>query len=135
MQLRLIIDIFSGRPNPSLLLSEDDSRSLLKRISFGRIKKQTEESEPFPSILGYRGIILEQVGKRFSKDIFPRAHFTIDYVYGDNVLAPSQSLQDIESFVFDRLEFFEEPKGFRPFKKDLKRKIEYFWEKCPRWRD
>jgi hypothetical protein len=70
MTLKLTIDIFSGRQNPSLTLSDADTRSLLKRLSFGRLKKQTEKTEPFPSMLGYRGIILEQVGKKISKDLF-----------------------------------------------------------------
>jgi len=135
MQLSVTIDLFSGRPNPSMVLSDADSKALLKRISFGRFKKLNEESEPFPSLLGYRGIIIEQFGKKTATNILLRSHYTMDYVYADNMLAPSKSLPDIESFVLDRLNLFEEPKGFRSFKRDLKRRIEYFWEKCPRWRD
>ena len=92
------------------------------------------KSEPFPSMLGYRGIIIEQVGKRISKDIFQRTHFTIDHAYAENLIAPSKSLPDLEAFVFDKLDLFEEPRGFRSFRPHLKRKIDDFWEKCPRWR-
>lgn len=135
MQLRITINMFSGRPNPSVVLSDSDSRSLLKRISMGRFRKQSERTEPFPAMSGYRGIVVEQVVKRKATDIFPRSHFTPGYVYSGNLVAPSDSLQDIEAFVLDRINFFEEPRGFRPFKNGLKKKMDYFWEKCPPWRD
>jgi hypothetical protein len=70
MQLKLTIDIFSGRPNPSLTLSDADSRSLLNRLSFGRFRKQTETSEPFPSVPGYRGTSSSGPENEFQKIFF-----------------------------------------------------------------
>ena len=134
MQLKLTIDIFSGRPNPSLTLSDAESRTLLKKLSFGSFKKMSEDSEPFPSMLGYRGIIIEQFGKKTSTDILPRIQLTPVYAYTHDRITRSDSLGTIESFVFDHLDSFEGTKRIKSFKKHLKKHMDDFYEKCPKWR-
>lgn len=135
MELKVSIDLFSGRPNPFVVLDDAASKSLLKRINFGRLKKQTEKTMPFPSMLGYRGIIIEQVGKRISGSVFRKAQFTPDYAYIDNKVAGSDTLRRLESFVFDRIKTFKDERGFKPFDVGLKKKINDFWDRSPRWRD
>jgi hypothetical protein len=63
MALRITIDLFSGRPNPVVTLDDSASEEVLERLRpVGRLEK--EELEPPPeSILGYRGVVVEQVGE------------------------------------------------------------------------
>jgi hypothetical protein len=62
MTIRITIDIFSGRPNPVLELTGRAATEALKRL---RITRRLSAREPMrlPPILGYRGLIIEQVGK------------------------------------------------------------------------
>ena len=134
MPLKLTIDVFTGRPNPSFVLPEAQVRTLLNKISFGSFKKRTENSEPFPSMLDYRGIILEQEGKKLSADLPPRVQFTPGYAYTHDRIAEAEFLPVIESFVLDRLDSFKGTKGIKSLKKKLKKHMDDFYEKCPKWR-
>lgn len=49
------LDIFSGRPNPTWNLSEEEQRQLLSRVH-GRALAREEDS---PSRLGYRGLVIQ----------------------------------------------------------------------------
>lgn len=40
MPIKLTLDIFSGRPNPEVMLDDKTARELLKRLSFGTFRKQ-----------------------------------------------------------------------------------------------
>src|SRR5690349_15331457 len=61
--LRITIDIFSGRPNPSFELSGHEADDLIERLKPGRRSAKGEDALP-ESTLGYRGLIVEQVGER-----------------------------------------------------------------------
>jgi hypothetical protein len=60
MALRITVDVFSGRPNPVLLLEGEEEKQALARLR--PAKKITKESlPPVPAtILGYRGLWVEQ---------------------------------------------------------------------------
>jgi hypothetical protein len=62
MALRITIDIFSGRPNPVIELSEGESKRILERLRPARPLKRTEPRLPPFSTLGYRGLVIEQTG-------------------------------------------------------------------------
>ncbi|GET36543.1 hypothetical protein [Microseira wollei] len=57
--LRVTIDMFSGRPNPSWLLDENEAKEVLKEIANNRAVVASTESGY--QGLGYRGILVELV--------------------------------------------------------------------------
>jgi hypothetical protein len=64
MPLRLTIDVFSGRPNPTVVVSGLEERELLDRLApVERARARGMASPPAlpPATLGYRGIIVEQI--------------------------------------------------------------------------
>ena len=66
MDLRITIDIFSGRPNPVIELRGRNAAPVLERLAPGR-KLRAREARVPQSTLGYRGLIIEQVGGRTRK--------------------------------------------------------------------
>jgi hypothetical protein len=67
MTLRVTFDIFSGRPNPVVDLDAADSARLLARLQPAANLRGANAVPPRESILGYRGLIVEQVGRASSK--------------------------------------------------------------------
>jgi hypothetical protein len=62
MSLRITFDVFSGRPNPSVMLTPAESSDLLARI--GPVKPFAAKATAVPVepvSLGYRGLIVEQL--------------------------------------------------------------------------
>src|SRR5882672_1128261 len=62
-ELRISIEVFSGRPNPVVELSGKKAKEALERLRPDQPLSKREAALP-PSILGYRGMVIEQVGKR-----------------------------------------------------------------------
>src|SRR6187402_3361122 len=62
-KLRVTIDLFSGRPNPVIELTAAQSREALGLLSTTRKLEKGELGLPPVPTLGYRGLIVEQVGK------------------------------------------------------------------------
>ena len=62
MPLAITVDVFSGRPNPTVVLRGAEEREALKRLRpAGRARK--EDRPAFPEgRLGYRGLLIEQIG-------------------------------------------------------------------------
>lgn len=60
MSLRITFDVFSGRPNPTVTLTDAESAELLKRIGAAKAASAAKETYAEPSTLGYRGLIVEQ---------------------------------------------------------------------------
>ena len=62
MTLRLTFDVFSGRPNPAVTLTDAEAADFLKRL--GPLPSPAKAASPDetaePSALGYRGLIVEQ---------------------------------------------------------------------------
>jgi hypothetical protein len=63
MSLRISVDIFSGRPNPVVELRGREATDALKRLRPGRSLSTREARLPSP-MLGYRGLIVEQIEQR-----------------------------------------------------------------------
>jgi hypothetical protein len=96
--LRITIDIFSGRPNPTLELSDKESRDAWGLLARTRPLERGEPGVPPAPTLGYRGLIVEQVGAM--NRALPRAFRIADGV----VLGEGQPLvaeDAFEPFVFD----------------------------------
>src|SRR5262245_7540863 len=63
MPIRITLDIFSGRKNPEIVIAGDQERDLLSRMRKGRELSRRELLPAHRSVLGYRGIMVEQLGR------------------------------------------------------------------------
>jgi hypothetical protein len=67
MTLRITIDIFSGRPNPTIVVTGAEEQELLGRLAAPpRLRAPAAKGRSVPprippSLLGYRGIVVEQL--------------------------------------------------------------------------
>ena len=85
MKIRVTIDCFSGRPNPTIDLSEGDARQVLGNVKLGRTLDPAHAT-PARHRLGYRGIIIEQLDRG---DVHLPRRFLVsaDRVFGDSTAA------------------------------------------------
>jgi hypothetical protein len=117
MGLKITIDVFSGRPNPSVELDDRAAAELLERLTPARLLEPGEPDLPPEPTLGYRGVVVEQTGERqadlpasfrvVGADLFGRglAHRARDERVEDLLLDPEGPLRraDLESDFFDLL--------------------------------
>jgi hypothetical protein len=76
--LKITIDIFSGRDNPTIELTENESIETLRHLKPEREISEKEKIFPPEPTLGYRGLIIEQIAE-LDKNL-PRV---FRYVHGD----------------------------------------------------
>ena len=63
MAVRITVDVFSGRPNPVVTLDDSAAAEVLERVRpTGRLDRKETEAPP-QAVLGYRGVVIEQVGE------------------------------------------------------------------------
>jgi hypothetical protein len=97
MSLRITLDIFSGRPNPVIELSGQDARDALARLKPAR-KLKADEIQPIPdSYLGYRGLVIEQVGD-LAGGLPRRVRFANGDVFGKGLSHRAEDA-DLEEFL------------------------------------
>jgi len=129
--LRITIDVFSGRPNPTIELSAREARTALALLKpAGRLEKGAPGLPPEPT-LGYRGLIIEQLGEPVSG--LPR---TFRYAHGalfgsrTPMRVADEALEDFicgSTGPLRRLELGREFPGL------LRREIERFRDLRKRW--
>lgn len=127
MPIKLTLDVFSGRPNPEIMLDDKTGRELLKRLSSGTLRKLNEKANPFPSVLGYRGLIIEQIDKPLNADLPAVLHYAHDTVYADGKTAKAEA--GLESFLFDNLKSLRGIKGLPDFRKTIEQLIKEYLDK------
>ncbi len=115
MPVKLTLSIFSGRPNPSIILDDASAKNLFKKLSFGTLKRQTEKTAPFPSVLGYQGLIIEQEGKKLNAAMPQLLHYAHDMVYADGKAAKTEG--GLESFLFDNFKKLKDVKDLPDFRR------------------
>lgn len=98
MALRITIDVFSGRPNPVATLDDGDARELAERIKPADRLPRDEAKPPPESILGYRGIIVQQEGEDRIDGLPERVRIVDGKLYGDKV-AHSPADPRVEDFI------------------------------------
>jgi hypothetical protein len=111
MPTRLIIDMFSGRPNPAIDLEDLELPGRMRLANARRLLVEAVIDRAQPSNLGYRGIILEETNPR-SKVLRRR------YIAEDSkkiaALVESTGHRDLADFILGRI---TEPKNVeRAFK-------------------
>lgn len=140
MKLKVTIDIFSGRPNPELIVSGTEAKKILDTISpSGKMKPINPRSVQPPSGLGYRGIIVEQLDKA-SKEHPARMQITHANVFGDENYSRLKG-DEMEAIILERVKRFKNVPNRNEFKKFLEFEMRRFrkdWEKyikipIPKW--
>jgi hypothetical protein len=62
MPLRLTLDVFSGRPNPTVVIAGVEEEELLNRIRSSPAARRAARAPAVPlSFLGYRGVIIQRL--------------------------------------------------------------------------
>jgi hypothetical protein len=113
MALRITIDIFSGRPNPVLDLSGKQAREALERLHPAESLNRAEAAVPLESTLGYRGLVVEQVGS-LARGL-PRLFRIFDgRLYGTK-LSHRAADDEFEEFIAGRTGRLKVGKGFEEY--------------------
>lgn len=127
MPVKLTLSIFSGRANPSMILDDATAKELFKKLSFGALRKQNEKTAPFPSVLGYRGLTIEQEGKKINADMPQVLHYAHDMVYADGKAAKAEG--GLESFLFDNFNKLQDVKGLTDFRRTTEMQLKEYVDK------
>jgi hypothetical protein len=128
MSVRITVDIFSGRPNPSVELKGREAANALERLAPARALSRREARMP-ESTLGYRGLVVELVGERTRK--LPRAFRVADGV----ILTPDGAFEARDPRFEDDFCGTTGPKlGLkRDFSRVLLRELDRFRDIRERW--
>lgn len=130
-KLRITVDVYSGRENPVVEVSGRKLQEVVKRLKPDRKKLSRELGLPPIPTLGYRGMVVEQLGARIGA--LPTAFRVADGMALGPDYAASIADPTFENFVCGSV-----PKPFPV--DDLKRQLEVFrdllefWRKW-RWKD
>jgi hypothetical protein len=99
MKLRITLDMFSGRPNPTVELEGDAAKDLLRRARPGRRLDEEEPDLP-ESLLGYRGVVIEQLED--ADEELPRSFRVIDGSLRGRGLAHRSEDDSLEDYLLRR---------------------------------
>ncbi len=98
MGLQVTFDIFSGRPNPVVALEGNEAAELLRRLQPAARLTGTDAAPPVQSMLGYRGLLIEQTGPSINTSLPARFRVVDGTVYASNLAHRAQDAA-IEDFV------------------------------------
>ena len=131
MKVKMTLDIFSGRPNPTLEVSGREAKKILEQLDVNAaFRKNTDATAPEPVNLGFRGIILEQSGNDMDNNFPEYMRITPDRVYAGDKSARAND-NEFEKIIFDKLEKFKDLGNLKEFKKTLLTQIETFRTERP----
>lgn len=120
MKLRITIDVFSGRENPVIELSDRDSKAALERLLPERRLKRAEAITPV-NTLGYRGMLIEQVSGGTRK--LPRQFRIINgSLFGDDLKHRSAD-EEFEEYIYGSKTIIRRARMGKDFDKYLKREV------------
>jgi hypothetical protein len=136
MDLRITIDMFSGRPNPVIELKGRSAAAALERLVPGRELRPRAARLP-QSTLGYRGLIVEQVGGRVRS--LPRSFRVAGGVLVGEGLAHQPADAQVEDFICGTtgpIRGLKAERGFPDFcRQEIKRyagiRELYLWKRVP----
>ena len=101
MALRITVDVFSGRPNPTVELEGAEANDVLEHLRPVRRLSEDDPGLPSEPRLGYRGLLIEQVGGEMM-EVFP----TTFRVAGSDLFGPGLAHraadEGFEDFIFGR---------------------------------
>jgi len=124
MSLRVTIDVFSGRPNPVVEVSGKQEKEVLEHLKPKGVVSKREVASLVRPHLGYRGLIVEQIGVRARN--LPRMF----RVVGGTIIGPEETYrtadEEFEDFLFSRRGPLGKVKVATGFDKFLAREIARF---------
>ena len=129
MPVKITINLFSGRKSPSFSMSDSAARKLIDNLSIGRFKKRTLKTTPFPDVLGYRGITIEQGGKKIIADLPDKFYLTHDSIFTADSVAATDKSAGLDAVIFDNLGNIRDFEDIKKLKGLLERKIPDFLQK------
>ena len=100
MSLRISIDVFSGRPNPVIEVSGKQEKEILEHLKPEGVISKREVALLTRPHLGYRGIVIEQIGVRTRN--LPRTF----RIVGGAIIGPEVAIraadEELEDFLVGR---------------------------------
>ncbi len=125
--VQVTIDIFSGRPNPVLEFKDQEAKTILDKLQPG---KKIIAQKPLPSepILGYRGMIINQIGEQ-TKDLPQTFRVANGELFGTN-LAHKAKDETFEDFICGTN---QAKKMEEPLCRIMKEQIKNFHEIREKW--
>lgn len=123
MPLRITIDVFSGRPNPSVEVEGKEAQELLERLRPAETLAADEAEKAATPILGYRGLIVEQTGKVTDKDLPGRIRVTEGRVLGRG-LAHRPADPDFEQSFFGPSGRFKRVAGIAGLRSRIRQEVD-----------
>jgi hypothetical protein len=127
MSVKITINLFSGVKNPSFILSDAAYEKHLQQFSIDKFKKPTKVTKPYPAVLGFRGITIEQQGNRNKLEDIVVTHLTHDAAFANGLVADAKV--DFSQLIFDNLEKIRGIDTPRIFRKKLEQSVEDFINK------
>lgn len=124
MKLKVTIDVFSGRENPSFILDSAKSKKFMNVLNPGSGLKDASKAAPPPFTLGYRGIIVEQIGEP-TRDLPGVMQIADGIIYSGNK-AVTASDESVENFVLENLDLVKDVKLEKGFKSRLLKEMNEF---------
>lgn len=119
MKLKVTIDIFSGRPNPTAILEGKEAKAMLDKLSVGSTFKKTSAKQlPEPFNLGYRGVIVEPLDNNTAKAVPASVRVVPGRAYSASAMSASAA-DNFEQAIFDKLNKFKNVGNKNDFKRVL----------------
>ena len=122
MTIRIMIDIFSGRPNPVIEFKGNEAKEVLRRLKPARRLSRDEQVPPPPSTLGYRGMIVEQVGSPV-KGLPKTFRLTHGDLWGPQLMHRAED-EEFEQFLFSKKNLLKDLKLGGKFPEFLRQEID-----------
>jgi len=88
MSLRITVDVFSGRPNPAIELEGPEADEALERLRPVRRLREDDGGLPPEPTLGYRGLIIEQIGDHSVEEFPPTFRLVGSALFGPGLGSP-----------------------------------------------
>ena len=98
MALRVTIDLFSGRPNPTFILDGLEAKELLDRLAAPKRRSSRRPPRLPPATLGYRGMVIEQIAGRLDRRVPPAFRVAAGHLYAGTTARPVADLL-VEEFI------------------------------------
>lgn len=123
MPVRITIDAFSGRPNPSVELDGKEAQDVLERLKPAEKLTADAAEKAATPILGYRGLIVEQTGKSQTSALPSRFQLSGGSIVGGG-LAHRAADADFEDFFFSTKGHFKKVSGASKLRSLVKQEFE-----------
>lgn len=124
MPVRITIDIFSGRPNPTVELSSKEAQDALQRLQPTTALVADEAEKAATPILGYRGLIVEQTGATpTDKQLPTRFRVTGGKLVGGG-LSHRATDEEFEKYFFGTKGAFRKIKGAKNLSSIVRAEVE-----------